>query len=193
VTPPLDPEGRREAILQAALELFDERGFHGTAVPAIAERAGVGAGTLYRNFASKEELVNVLFREKKRELATRMLARWPVEGSPRSRVSAIWAAFCAFAREQPRALGFLELHFHGDYLDAESVAMRDAIHRQFVELVATWQREQVLRSDVDPEVVIATVEGVFLRLQAELRLARPGDEARWLEQAERLVWEAVRP
>lgn len=179
--------------MQAALELFDERGFHGTAVPAIAERAGVGAGTLYRNFASKEELVNVLFRDKKRELATRMLARWPAEGSPRSRVSAVWAAFCAFAREQPRALGFLELHFHGDYLDAESVTVRDAIHRQFVELVASWQREQVLRSDVDPEVVIATVEGVFLRLQAELRLARAGDEARWLEQAERVVWEAIRP
>ena len=45
---------KREAVLGAALELFVERGFHGTTVPEIAERAGVGAGTIYRHFASKE-------------------------------------------------------------------------------------------------------------------------------------------
>lgn len=193
MTPPLDPEGRREAILQAALELFDERGFHGTAVPVIAERAGVGAGTLYRNFASKEELVNVLFRAKKRELADRLLARWPTQGSPRARMNAVWQAFCEFAREQPRALAFIELHYHGDYLDAQSVALRDEIHRHFVELVATMQREQILRGDTDPEVLIAVVEGVFLRLHVALRLTPPTDVDRWLDQAERCVWEAVRP
>src|SRR5438067_8425981 len=41
---------KREAIMSAALELFVERGFYGTAVPEIAERAEVGAGTIYRYF-----------------------------------------------------------------------------------------------------------------------------------------------
>src|SRR5690606_27876447 len=52
---------KREAILHAALELFVERGFWGTAVPEIAEKAGVGAGTIYRYFESKEALVNALY------------------------------------------------------------------------------------------------------------------------------------
>jgi AcrR family transcriptional regulator len=43
-------DDKREAILGAALELFAERGFHGTAVPQIADKAGVGAGTIYRYF-----------------------------------------------------------------------------------------------------------------------------------------------
>ena len=51
--------------MAAALELFVERGFYGTAVPEIAERAGVGAGTIYRYFESKEALVNALYREQK--------------------------------------------------------------------------------------------------------------------------------
>ena len=36
--------GKREAILNAALRLFTERGFHGTAMPLVAELAEVGAG-----------------------------------------------------------------------------------------------------------------------------------------------------
>src|SRR5689334_15289154 len=60
-----DRGDKREAILAAALELFVERGFYGTAVPEIAERAGVGAGTIYRYFESKETLVNELYREQK--------------------------------------------------------------------------------------------------------------------------------
>src|SRR5262245_20911865 len=45
---------KEEAILNAALELFVERGFHGTTVPSVAERAGVAPGTIYHYFASKE-------------------------------------------------------------------------------------------------------------------------------------------
>ena len=52
---------KHEAILDAALALFVERGYHGTAVPAIAERAGVAAGTIYHHFESKEQLVNAVF------------------------------------------------------------------------------------------------------------------------------------
>jgi AcrR family transcriptional regulator len=193
MVPPLDPESRREAILAAALELFDERGFHGTAVPAIAERAGVGAGTLYRNFASKEELVNVLFREWKLKFSQHMLANWPGVASPRERIAYVWRCLCEFAREQPQALGFIELHYHGNYLDAESVALRDGLHRRFVELVAQLQREQALRGDVEPDVIIAIVEGVFLRLHVEIRHGRVEDDAVRLEQAERCVWEAIRP
>ncbi|MGN6106845.1 MAG: helix-turn-helix domain-containing protein, partial [Kofleriaceae bacterium] len=54
---------KREAIIAAALELFVERGFFGTAVPEIAERAGVGAGTIYRYFESNEALVNAIYRQ----------------------------------------------------------------------------------------------------------------------------------
>ena len=63
---------KREAILAAATELFVERGFHGTTVPEIAERAGVGAGTIYRHFASKEAVVNELFRLHKQALTARV-------------------------------------------------------------------------------------------------------------------------
>jgi len=56
---------RREAeILDAAEILFAERGFHGTAMSSIAERAGLATGTLYLYFRSKEELYQSLVDRK---------------------------------------------------------------------------------------------------------------------------------
>ncbi|MEQ9367019.1 MAG: helix-turn-helix domain-containing protein, partial [Leptospirales bacterium] len=54
---------KAQAILDASLELFAEKGYDGTAVPLIAEKAGVGAGTIYRYFESKEVLVNILYNK----------------------------------------------------------------------------------------------------------------------------------
>jgi AcrR family transcriptional regulator len=55
--------GTRERLLAAARELIDEGGYGATSVLAIAERAGVASGTLYRHFASKEDLFVELFRD----------------------------------------------------------------------------------------------------------------------------------
>jgi len=46
----------RQALLDAAAEVFVERGFHRASVEAIAERAGFTRGAFYSNFESKEEL-----------------------------------------------------------------------------------------------------------------------------------------
>lgn len=58
----------RERILDAALDVFSEKGFHQATVDEIAEAAGLGKGTLYRYFANKETLFNELVRSRLEEL-----------------------------------------------------------------------------------------------------------------------------
>jgi AcrR family transcriptional regulator len=48
---------RREALVQAALDLFRERGLYGTRVEDITERADTAKGAFYNHFASKDALV----------------------------------------------------------------------------------------------------------------------------------------
>ncbi len=57
--PPGRPRSVRshQAMLQATLELLGEVGFEAISIDAIATRAGVGKTTIYRRYASKEELV----------------------------------------------------------------------------------------------------------------------------------------
>lgn len=53
-------EARREQILQAAREVFAERGYHGASVSAMVERCGVAQGTFYLYFQSKREVFEAL-------------------------------------------------------------------------------------------------------------------------------------
>jgi len=64
----VDAERNRRRLLDAALELFSERGLD-VGVGEIAARAGVGRGTLFRNFASKEDLIAAIVGERMREAA----------------------------------------------------------------------------------------------------------------------------
>jgi AcrR family transcriptional regulator len=50
-------EQAEQAIIDAALELFGERGVEGVCVEAVAARAGVGKATIYRRWSSKEDLL----------------------------------------------------------------------------------------------------------------------------------------
>ena len=48
---------RREHLVDTAVELFAERGFHATGIDLIVDKAGVSKKTLYRHFRSKDELI----------------------------------------------------------------------------------------------------------------------------------------
>jgi AcrR family transcriptional regulator len=63
-----DAERNRRRLLEAAQTLFRERGLD-VGVAEIAEAAGVGRGTLFRNFASKEDLIAAIVAEQMRAAA----------------------------------------------------------------------------------------------------------------------------
>src|ERR1035437_1673436 len=54
---------KRDEIVHAALEMIAENGFHGAPRAMIADRAGVGAGTIYRYFENKDVLIAELYRD----------------------------------------------------------------------------------------------------------------------------------
>src|SRR5947209_13807751 len=65
-----DAERNRRHLLDAAQELFRERGLE-VGVGEIAERAHVGRGTLFRNFPTKEDLIAAIVVERMSELVAR--------------------------------------------------------------------------------------------------------------------------
>jgi AcrR family transcriptional regulator len=52
-----DPEGTREAILEAAREVLAQEGKEGLSVARVAQRAGVNRGTAYQHFQTREQLI----------------------------------------------------------------------------------------------------------------------------------------
>jgi AcrR family transcriptional regulator len=57
-----DARANRQRILEAALEVIAERGA-ATEIKEVADRAGVGVGTIYRNFATKDDLLRGIIED----------------------------------------------------------------------------------------------------------------------------------
>jgi len=120
--------GTRERLLQAAQELIEEGGYGAASVIAIAERAGVAAGTLYRHFTSKEELFVEVFRTVcDREVrAMRAAAEaMPEEASHVDRLETVLATFAERALRKPRLAWALIAEPVDPLVDAERLAYRE--------------------------------------------------------------------
>lgn len=63
MSPHIDPAGTREALLEAALFCFSERGFEGTSLRMVAERAGKHTSLIAHHFGNKEGLYLAAFRD----------------------------------------------------------------------------------------------------------------------------------
>ncbi|MGZ3452583.1 MAG: TetR/AcrR family transcriptional regulator [Polyangiales bacterium] len=189
-----DPNDKRQAIMDAALVLFADRGFHGTAVPLVAERAGVGAGTLYRYFESKEALVNALYVHWKAQLTIALLANLPTDVGPRAQFGAVWQRLCRFALDHPKAFVFLELHHHAEYLDERSRAADANVLVPLHGFVEGAIRQQVLK-EIDPAILMSIVWGALvgiIRAVEAGHVARTADLDRQLLLVEVALWEAIR-
>lgn len=60
----MDPEATRARILKAAAEVFGRRGIHATGINEVVEAAGASKLTIYKNFGSKEGLVEAVLTDR---------------------------------------------------------------------------------------------------------------------------------
>jgi AcrR family transcriptional regulator len=181
---------KTKLIVAAALDLFADRGFHGTSIPLVLGRAGVGASSLYRRFEGKEALVNAVFRDAKRRLAAALRDGLDEGLPPRALFAAFWGRVASFARREPVAFRFLELQDHAPYLDGESRAVEMALLGPIYLKCLDLQRGGALRDDVPAETIIAFVWGAFVGLFKAERTHHLGVTDAALDAARDACWRA---
>ena len=98
---------RREAVLDAAAALFFERGFHGTSIDDIGERAGISGPGVYRHFASKDAVLAAV-TDRLWERLKPALAEAEIAEGPDVALTALLDAHVDMAIEEPTALVLLE-------------------------------------------------------------------------------------
>lgn len=182
---------KRQAIVDAALELFAERGFHGTAVPLTAEKAGVGAGTIYRYFPSKEALVNEVYLQAKSDLCRKLQDGFPHEAPARAQFHSLWARALEFARERPRAFRFLEMHDHRPYLEDGSLARETEMLRPIYAFFARM-REQQIAKPLPEHLLVALAWGAMVGVIKDAWKGYYELSPEVIDAAEGCCWEAIR-
>ena len=153
---------RRDAIIQAAMEVFAENGYKGSAIPPIAERAGVAVGTIYRHFADKQALVNEVFRVTKRELQITLAQGFDATRPARVLFDDFWARLTGFARQSPLAFQFMEMQDHLPYLDETSKRVEVEILSPIVDMLLTQRDTGLITTPMHTAPLIAMIWGAVV-------------------------------
>jgi len=139
----------RRRIVAAAREVFEERGLD-VPLDEIAERAGVGAGTLYRRFSTREELVEAAFEG---ELQT-----WARAAEEALRCEDPWAGFSTFIEQICATMaadrGFSDLVTVRLPTSQLAACLCERMGHALKEVVRRAQEAGALREDFVPEDVL---------------------------------------
>ncbi|TSA44747.1 MAG: TetR/AcrR family transcriptional regulator [Deltaproteobacteria bacterium] len=106
---------KRGDVMQAALELISERGFHGAPMAEIAEKAGVAAGTIYRYFESKDLLITELHRELEDKIMAVLQGGYPSGRPLRERFLYLIRELLRYFMANPLHFRYMEQYFNSPY------------------------------------------------------------------------------
>ena len=166
---------KRPRLVTAATAVFAEKGYASTRVADIAERAGVGKGTVYEYFSSKEELLFAVFESINADISSRMNDALAAGGSSEEQLHNLLRLGAEVISEQvdlqPVILDFWAASRGKDFEETYRRAVV-ASYSLFRNLVSDFIREEQNRggfkTSVDAEslaaVVVATVDGLGIQL-----------------------------
>lgn len=170
---PAERERIRERLLQAGLEGFTRVGLARLTIADLARDAGIGKGSFYQFFASKEELFLAVQEQEEAAFKATLVRELERAGSGRAAVRTLLMATATRLDEHPflhrlldpETLSELTLRVPAERLAAHQAADR----RYFEELLAAWKRRGWLRPEVEPSLAFDVLTAVFsITLQREL-------------------------
>ncbi len=183
-------QDKRTIILESTLELLSENGFHGTPISTIAERAGVGAGTIYRYFQNKEELINELFTEIKKRVIRAMLNDYREEGTFKERFKHLWKNLINYCIANPMEFHFVEQYRYAPFMKNGTREETYIILAPIMQFFIESKRAKAMR-DLPLFTIIALLYGPIVSLS---KLHIDSDQKlteEKIEQAAEACWDAV--
>lgn len=152
---------KRDTILRAAVEVIAERGYFGSRMAEVAERAQVADGTLYLYFKGKEDLLVSIFEEYSEAFLRRAIKDLEGIDDPRARLARIVERhLTSLERDRPLAQVFqIELRHTRRFLRRVAKGQVSDYLRLLEEIITDGVRRGVFRSDVPPDVAARAVFG----------------------------------
>jgi len=181
---------KQEAVLDATLELIGERGFHGTPMSAIARKAGVGAGTIYRYWESKEALINALYVREKSRINARLLAGYHTGLSAREAFALIFRNGIEARQEDPSCTRFLDQYYNSPFIGDENRRTRERLMGEYLQIIERGVAAGELR-DLPRPLILAMLFGPAMQLASSLPAGDEGLGGETMELLLDAVWRAI--
>jgi AcrR family transcriptional regulator len=168
---------KRQLLLDAAVRVFARKGFHGARVGDISAEAGVSHGLLYHYFASKDDVLECIFRETWGAMIQAIELVEETEPSPREQLRKTAAIVLRSWRNDPDLVRVLVREIaRSPHLQQEVGEIEhafDALQR----IVERGQASGDFDASLDPRLAATIVYGVLEQILTGWVLGRlPGDE-----------------
>ena len=193
-----DRGDKRPRLVDAACAVFAEKGYASTRVADIAERAGVGKGTVYEYFSSKEELLFAVFELTNAEISVRLDAALAAGGSTEEQLHNLLRLGAEVISEQiemqPVILDFWAASRGKDVEETYRravIASYNFFRRLVADFIRGGQDAGEFKASVDADalaaVIVASVDGLGIQLYFDRSL----DPHRITEAFGRLLYKSL--
>lgn len=180
-------EDKRKAILDAAIQVFAERGIGNSPTSAISRAAGVAEGTLFTYFESKSDLMNALYLDL-REQFSKQIADLPRESDPEARLRFIWERFLDLGMAFPQ-----RLKVQAQLRASGKLFHENEPRNQAIDEVLAAARQAVGGNELrnaPPEYLVLALRAVA-EVTIEFMNAHPEHESRCRELGFALLWRGI--
>ena len=151
-------------IFNCGRELFTTKGFKDTNVSDITKAAGIGVGTFYNYYSSKEKLFMEIFLEENVKLKKSIMESVNLDDEPLNVVKELMILNIKGMNSNP----VLREWYNKDvfskieqcYIKENGIKYVDFLYNSFLEVVKKWQDEGKMRNDINAELIM----GIFSAL-----------------------------
>jgi AcrR family transcriptional regulator len=155
------PGHDQAAVLRAAIDLFNRKGYDATSIGDVAEELGVTKSAVYHHVPSKEHLLSEALDEALAGLEATVDAAVAAEGSAYERLRGVVRRSVEVLVDHQPAVTLL-LRVHGNtHIENAALRRRRGIDARLAELVGQAADEGALRADLDPDLVSRLLFGMI--------------------------------
>ena len=182
---------KREQILSSTLDLVSEIGFHATSVSLIIKKSEVASGTIYHHFKSKEDLIDTLYSELKKEMGNAIVQNVNGQLNYKEKFFLIWMNLFNFYTENPKKFEFLEDYANSPFVRKEIKEINQRHYQAAIDFISSGVEMGIFRN-LPTDLLINLIFGnvsTFVRmiLMEEVQLSEE-----LLENAIQSSWDSVK-
>ncbi len=180
---------KREAILEAMLDLVVKRGLHDAPMSVLARRSGASPGVIYHYFASKDALIRAVYEHVERIKHEAFFKGYSERMNAREALLHIWLNAYDFYRTYAREARFLEQYLNSPYCKnggGDEKGAKDPTMRRIIKWLRPKKHGGILR-DLPAEAI----DSLTLGLAASLAKSSTGFTRSTLRGIAETVWTAI--
>lgn len=152
----------RQTILTAAAQQFEHQGFANTSIADIMQAAGLGVGTFYNYFGSKEEVLLTLAKNLRENVEAEISATNAVNQSAAKILEKCCVCTARLIDENRFILPlFISASEHSDKPEQISQSLSPGFRELFEEIILRGQRLKEFRSDVPANIISEMIHSIY--------------------------------